>query len=321
MLPAPSRYHETCMAKPTPRTAAKSAKQQKQPQEVIDPRWLFKMLGLAIVAALICSYLALTVLFYNASWQLVLHPTRNPGGGTALQTQRVQFDVDDTGKPRLAGEWYPSEATSPRAQYAVLYLRGADGQLDPADGTQIAMLHGLGLNVFAFDYTGYGASAQHPHPSEKQMLSDATTAQSYVARTYNFREPGKIILFGSGTGVSIAAQLAQTEPNTAALIGYNADPEVLARAKADPRSHNILIPIGLLFHDTFTLEPLKTLNKAKLLYTVGPDTKARAEIYKTAADPKMTVEVPTHASPEERAALARFLDENFPASPAQLTPH
>jgi hypothetical protein len=311
------------MAKPTPRTAAKPTAKtapQKQPQEVIDPRWLVKMLGIAIAAALVCSYLALCVLLYNASWQLVLHPTRNPSGGTALPTQRVQFDIDNTGKPRLSGEWYPAEAGSPRAQYAALYLRGADGQLDPADGTQIAMLHGLGLNVFAFNYTGYGDSAQHPHPSEKQMLSDAITAHSYVAGTYNFREPGKIILFGSGTGVSIAAQLAQADPTIAALIGYNADPEVLARAKADPRSHNNLVPIGLLFHDTFTLDALKTLTKPKLLYTVGPDTKARAAVYKTAADPKMTVEVPTHASPEERAALARFLDENFPATSAQLLP-
>ncbi len=321
MLPAPSRYHETCMAKPTPRTAPKTAAKapQRQPQEVIDPRWLVKMLGLAIAAALVCSYLALCVLLYNASWQLVLHPTRNTSGGTALPTQRVQFDVDNTGKPRLSGEWYPADPGASRAQYAVLYLRGADGQLDPADGTQIAMLHGLGLNVFAFDYTGYGDSATRPHPSEKQMLSDAIDAQVYLARAYNFREPGRMILFGTGTGVSIGAQLAPQFPNTiAALIAYNADPEVLARAKADPRSHNNLVPIGLLFHDTFPLDALKTLNKPKLLYTVGPTNAARTAVYRSAADPKLTVEVPTHGSAEERAAVARFLDENFPATPPKL---
>jgi pimeloyl-ACP methyl ester carboxylesterase len=318
MLPVKPRYHETCMAKPTPRTTVKPATQQKQPVEIVDPRWLFKMFGIALTAALVCGYLTVAGLFYYSSWQLVLHPTRNAGGGTALPTQRVQFDADAGGNPRLSGEWYPAEAGSPRANQAVLYLRGADGQLDPADGTQIATLHGLGLNVFAFDYSGYGTSTQHPHPSEKQMMQDAAGAYAYLARTYNFREPGKIILFGSGVGVSIAAQLAQIYPRTAGLIGYNADPEVLDRVRLDRRSK--LFPL-ILFHDRFTLDSLKTLKTPKLLYTVGPDTKTRAEVYRTAADPKLTVEVPTHASAEERAAVARFLDDYFPAAPAQLSPH
>ena len=311
---------KTKMAKPTPRPAAKTVTPQNSPQEIVDPRWLFKMFGLAILAALVCSYLALVLLFYNASWQLVLHPTRTANMGTGLPTQRIRFafDVKLSDAPRLSGEWYPAEPGAPRAMYTVLYLRGGDGQLDPADGTQIATFHSLGLNVFAFDYTGYGNSNAQPHPSEQQMLIDATETAQYVTATY---KPTKLILFGTGLGVSIAAQLAQTNTSVAALIGYNADPEVLTRVKADPRSHNALIPIGLLFHDTFTLDALKSLNKPKLLYTVGPDTKARAEVYRTAADPKLTVEVPTHASAEERAAIARFLDENFPTAPAQLLPH
>ena len=303
------------MAKPTPRPTAKTAPTAKAPQLVVDPRWLLKMLGISLTAALICGYLTLGLLFYLSSWQLVLHPTRNSGGGTALPTQRVQFDVDATGKPRLSGEWYPAEAGAPRARYAVLYLRGGDGQLDPADGTQIATLHGLGLNVFAFDYTGYGESVQQPHPGEKQMLSDAIAANAFVARTYNFREPGQILVFGSGIGVSIAAELLQQTPADGGLIGYNADPEVFTRVKADRRSK--LLPL-ILFHDRFSLDVLQHLKKPKLLYTVGPLDAARTAAYRSAADPKLTVEVPTHDAEAERTAIARFLDENFPATASSL---
>ena len=304
---------KSAMAKPTSRPAAKTASKPKPPQEIVDPRWLFKMLGIAFGAALVCGYITASVLFYFTSWQLVLHPTRTPSGGTALPTQRVQFDVDNTGKPRLSGEWYPADPGSRRAHQAVLYLRGADGQLDPADGTQIATLHALGLSVFAFDYTSYGSSNPHPHPSEKQMLQDAMAAETYVSRTYNFREPGQLLVFGSGTGVSIAAQLAQAYPNTAGLIGYNADPEVLSRVQSDRRSK--LFPIAF-FHDRFSLDALKSLKQPKLLYTVGPVNAARSAVYRNAADPKLTVEVPTHNAEEERKAIARFLDENFLATPS-----
>jgi pimeloyl-ACP methyl ester carboxylesterase len=309
---------KSAMAKPTPRPAAKTASKPRPPQEIVDPRWLFKMLGIAFGAALVCGYITASLLFYFTSWQLVLHPTRNPGGGTALPTQRIQFDVDNTGKPRLAGEWYPADPSSLRARLAVLYLRGADGQLDPADGTQIATLHGLGLNVFAFDYTGYGSSIQHPHPSEKQMLQDATAAYEYLANTYNFHGHSQIIVFGSGTGVSIAAQCAQAHADIAGLIGYNADPEVFTRIQSDRRSK--IFPLAL-FHDRFSLDALKSLKQPKLLYTVGPVNAARSAVYRNAADPKLTVEVPTHNAEEERKAVVRFLDENFPASASGiLTP-
>jgi pimeloyl-ACP methyl ester carboxylesterase len=303
------------MAKPTPRPTAKPVAQQKQPQEIVDPRWLFKMLGLAFAAALVCGYITVAFVFYFTSWQLVLHPTRNTGGGTALPSERIRFGADAAGTPQLAGEWLPAEPTAPRGKYAILYLRAADGQLDPADGTQIATLHTLGLNVLAFDYRGYGSSAPQ-HPTEANMLADAHSAFNYLTSVRNI-QPNHIIVFGSGVGVSVAAQLLQSEPGSAGLIGYNADPEVLARVKADRRS--AMFPIAL-FHDRFPLDALNTLKKPKLLYTVGPLNPARTAAYKSAADPKLTVEVPTHASAEERAALARFFDENFPVQPSTLRP-
>jgi pimeloyl-ACP methyl ester carboxylesterase len=268
-----------------------------------------------IVLAVVFSYLVLGILFYMGSWQLVLHPTRNANGGTGLPSEKVRLAPDGAGNPQIAGEWLAVPAGSPRSGYAVLYLRGADGQLDAADGTQIAMLRELGLNVLAFDYRGYGPSAERPHPSEDRMLADAVSAWEYLTGTRHIA-PDHVLFFANGVGVSVAAQLLQHYGPGAGLIAYNADPEVRARAARDPRSK--LFPFGLVFHDNFSLEPLQHTGAPKLLYTVGPLDAARIAVYKTAAEPKLTVEVPTHDAATEKTALTRFLDSNLPAATVPL---
>ena len=266
------------------------------------------MLGAFIVLGLVCSYLALGVLFYMGSWQLVLHPTRNANGGTGLASEKIHFGPNGAGEPQLAGEWIVAPSGSTRSAYAVLYLRGSDGQLDAADGTQIAVLRDLGLNVLAFDYRGYGVSAQRPHPSEDRMEADAVSAWEYLTGTRHIALD-HVLFSGSGTGVSLAVQLLQHYGPGAGLIAYNADPQVRARVAHDPRSR--LFPLGVVFHDNFALDGLQHINTPKLLYTVGPVNAARQAVYQTAADPKLTVEVPTHDAATEKAALSRFLDSNL----------
>lgn len=270
----------------------------------MDPRWLLRTVGILIVAAIFCGYLTLGLLFAVGSWQLVLHPTRG-AGGTGQQSEHVQFGPDASGNPQLAGEWLAAAPGSLRAGDVVLYLRSGDGQLDRGDGTQIAALHDLGLSVLAFDYRGFGGSAVRPHPSEAHMLQDAEDAWNYLQSVRKF-DPDKIVLFGSGVGVSLAAQLAASH-KPAALIAYNADPDVLARVLRDPRG--TMFPVRLLFHERFALDALTTLAVPKLLYTIGPTYAERRAVYASAAAPKLTVEVPTHDAEQETVALRRFLDE------------
>jgi pimeloyl-ACP methyl ester carboxylesterase len=297
---------------------AKSKKKQSNPPktvQVVDPRWLLKMLGLTIAAAFVCAYLAMGAMIYMGSWQLVLHPTRKANGGTGLTSEKLRFGADASGQPQLSGEWIAASAESPRASYAVLYLRGADGQLDAADGTQIAAVRDLGLNVLAFDYRGYGDSALRPHPSQDRMLADAVSAWEYLTGTRHI-QPDHVLVFGSGTGVSIGVQLLQNYGPGAGLIAYNADPSVETRVRSDARV--LLYPMHLVFRDGFPLDGLKHLATPKLLYTVGTLDKVRTATYQSAADPKLTVEVPSHDAAAERAALARFLDSTLPGGPVPV---
>lgn len=302
------------MSQASKRTPPVRPRATAQP-EVVDPRWLLRALGVTVALALVCGYLTLGLLFYLGSWQLALRPTHNANGGTGLPAEIVRFGADAAGVPQLAGEWLPAAAGSMRSTYAILYLRGADGQLDKGDGTQIAALHDLGVNVLSFDYRGYGRSLAAPHPSQQRMEQDTESAWLYLSGVRKIA-PDHVIVFGSGIGVSLGAELLREHTNAAALIGYNADPDVLARAKRDPRAK--LFPLKLVFHEWFPLDALQSLRQPKLLYTVGPPDAAREAVYRTAADPKLTVEVPTHNAQQETAALARFLDDVAPAT--TLTP-
>ena len=246
-----------------------------QPVEVVDPRWLLKMLGVMVVAALLCGYLAMGLMVYMGSWQLILHPTRLANSGTGLPAERIQFGPDGTGQPQLHGEWI---AGTTRADYAVLYLRSADGQLDMGDGSQIRSLHDLGLSVLAFDYRGYGESAARPHPSQDRMLQDAVSGWEYLTGTRHI-QPDHVLVFGNGVGVSLGVQLLQHYGPGAGLIAYNADPSIVPRVRADGRAR--LYPLHLVFHDTFPLDGLQHLATPKLLYTVGPLDEKRAAVYKT----------------------------------------
>ena len=223
--------------------------------EVVDPRWLLRALAVMFALALACGYLTMGLLVYLSSWQLALRPTHAASGGTGLPSDNVRFGADAGGVPQLAGEWLPAAPGAARGTYAVLYLRGADGQLDRGDGTQIASLHDLGLNVLAFDYRGYGRSAATPHPTQQRMQQDAEAAWSYLTGVRKIA-PNHVIVFGSGIGVSLAAAMLQQHADAVALIGYNADPEVLQRAQRDSRAK--LFPLNLVFHERFPLDALQS---------------------------------------------------------------
>ncbi len=273
------------------------------------------MLGLLIIVALVCGYLTLGLLFYLGSWQLALKPTHDTGKQSGLPSEKLTFGDSKQGGGPTAGEWLPAGSGSDHQDYAVLYLRSGDGQLDAGDGTQIGTLHDHGLSVLAFDYRGYGPNPPQPHPTEARMLQDAHAAWTYLVQQRRIA-PDHLIVFGSGVGVSLGAQLLQAQKGGAALIGYNADPDVLARVSRDPRSK--LFPLRLVFHERFSLEALQHVAVPKLLYSTGSLDAARREVYRNAADPKMTVEVPTHDARQEQDALSRFLDQYLPPAPQVL---
>jgi uncharacterized protein len=283
----------------------KSTPPQPTPPDVVSPIWLIKAIALTIVAALLCGYLTFCLLFYQGQWQLVLHPTRSSASPTSIAGtpyELIRFGPDESATPQLTGWWIPAAPGSRYAPITILFLPDGNGSLTnyiPA----LASLHNLGLNVFAFDYRGYGQSAP-ARPSQQSMTQDTDSAWQYLTTTRAFATQ-HIVPYGTGVGTSLATRLAANHNDIPALILDTPRADLLDVAIRDPRA--TLLPVRLLFHERFPLaEPLSTLHTPKLLIsrTTSPD-----QTFLRASDPKYTVELGSPSPALYNQSLTRFLDQ------------
>jgi pimeloyl-ACP methyl ester carboxylesterase len=311
---------------PQPRTPTP---QPKAAIEVVDPIWLFKALALSVVAALICAYATLCLLFYQGDWQLVLNPShtvdRTPASA-GLVSSDLRFDAAETGQPRLTAWWIPATPQQSGFQpkykaFTVLYLHDGSGSL--ADTVPaLARLHTAGLNVFAIDYRGFGASDGSVHPSQTRMAEDTAAALEYLTGTRHI--PARnVILYGAGLGAALAANLAHAHPELPAVILDNPDPDPASRAVA--RHPSRIVPVRLLFGRQFDIAiPLSSLTTPKLLIAGGlgscPDSDGQPHtiaslqsLFQRTASPSLTVTLPpTNDDSAYQATLSRFLDQYLP---------
>jgi pimeloyl-ACP methyl ester carboxylesterase len=289
--------------------------------EDVSPLWLVKSIAAIVGLSLVCGYLTLCVYFYMGQSQLVLHP----GHTTKLSAlgETLHFAPDDSAIPQLTGHWIPADSGARYSSLTLLCLPSGDGSLADLDPT-LQTLHSLGLNLFAFDYRGYGQSAPH-HPSQQNMTQDAASAWQYLAVSRGI-PANQILVYGTGVGASLAIQLATQHPEIAALILESPKGDLLSDILRDPRGNGV--PVRLLFHDRFPLAvPLSTLKTPKLLVSYGPTGHA-PQVFRTAADPKTTVELTsegtTQSANDIRAiylqSLNRFLDQYLPHQTQQLLP-
>jgi pimeloyl-ACP methyl ester carboxylesterase len=298
-MPRPTTTTTTKPRKPIPQTA---------PPDVVSPIWLIKAIALTILAALLCGYLTLCLLFYQGQWQLVLHPTRtsaSPALIAGIPYELTHFGPDDSASPQLTGWWIPAAPGSRYAPITILFLPDGNGSLANSIPV-LASLHNLGLNVFAIDYRGYGQSAA-ARPNQQSMTQDADSAWQYLTTTRAVRAQ-HIVLHGTGVGASLATRLAADHNDIPALILDTPRADLLDVAIRDPRAK--LLPVRLLFHERFPLaEPLSTLRKPKLLIsrTTSPD-----QTFLHASDPKYTVELASPSADLYNKSLTRFLDQYVP---------
>ena len=307
------------------------------PREIINPIWLLKAAALTIAAAVLCAYLTLCLLLYQGQWQLLLHPDPNPTLTTTLPAQLLRFGAAETGQPSLAGLWLPAQTFSQSFSGpipTILYLPDGNGRLAD-DLPTLAQLHQLPINVFAFDYRGFGASDPTPHPTQLRMQQDAQTALDYLTQTRHI--PAKTIIpYGAGLGAALATQLAAQHPELPALILESPIPDPYQLAAHDPRAS--FVPLHLLFHEHFDLAPTLTILKTpKLLLTTGPShitpkpsDSDLTKLFHSAQTPSFAAHLtpwnPAHpdSAPGPTAAyrqtILRFLNEYLPTSSQELHP-
>jgi uncharacterized protein len=294
-------------------------------------RWLLKAIGGTLAGAALCVWCALCLLFWQGSWQLLYHPssdlTRTPAGaGLAFDT--IAFEPGSSGVPRLSGWWIPAAPNAFDANITVLYLHSQDGNLSSAVD-QLTQLHAAGVNVFAFDYRGYGQS-RFAHPSEQRWLEDAGSAFQYLTATRHIDQHA-IVLDGRGLGADLAVEFASAHPALAGVVADSPLDDATGVLFSDARAH--LVPAHLLVSDRWDLAAAaQDLHVPSLWFlpfpgepNKEPNNGAPAQnppYFESVAAPKMFVWLPpgqatTVSFPAE---FARWLDSIAPSTPRPAAP-
>ncbi len=222
-------------------------------QPLVSGRWLiYSVLGVVALAA-VCAYLTLCLLFYQGQWQIVFHPSRAITATPAtvgLKYDAISFDYTGAGAAQLTGWWIPADPGAPISTRTILFLHDGQGSLSD-NVEQLKTIHSLGINIFAFDYCGFGQSI-NTHPSEARVYEDADAAWNYLIDIRHL-DPRSIVLYGSGLGATIATETALGHHESPALILENPAPPALSLIAADERTS--FLPVRMLFRDRFEIGP------------------------------------------------------------------
>jgi fermentation-respiration switch protein FrsA (DUF1100 family) len=167
-----------------------------------------------VLTAAAIVYVALAVLLYLFQNRMVFLANM-PGraltatpGDAGMAFEDVQFAAGDG--TRLHGWYIPADA--PRG--TVLFFHGNAGNISHRLDS-IAIFHALGLDVFIFDYRGYGRSAGRP--GESGTYQDARGAWDYLVGERGI-DPRGIVIFGRSLGGAVGAWLAAREQPAAVIL-------------------------------------------------------------------------------------------------------
>jgi len=125
------------------------------------------------------------------------HPASYPAGGDLVM-------LDAGAGVRIAARY----VESPGARYTILLSHGNAEDLGDL-GPIVERLRGLGANVLAYDYEGYGRS--DGAPSEARLYADIDAAYRYLTVERGVR-PEDVIAYGRSLGGGPSVDLASRQP-------------------------------------------------------------------------------------------------------------
>jgi len=133
--------------------------------------------GRVIIAGL---YLVIVGGIWYTQARFIFHPSSIVDSTPADLGVRFEKVTLPLGSGQLAGWWVPAD--SGRSQ-TMLYLNGNAANV-AANVHQVVRFRKTGLNIFIFDYRGYGQSTGGP-PREKLLYEDAEGAWKYLVSERN----------------------------------------------------------------------------------------------------------------------------------------
>ncbi len=198
-----------------------------------------------------------------------------------LDYEEVAFTASDG--VRLHGWWVPAGPS----RATLIFCHGNAGNISHRLES-IRVFNSLGLNVFIFDYRGYGQSSGKP--SEAGTYLDAEAAYDYVAKNLRI-PPERIVIFGRSLGGAIAVQLA-LDRAAAALV---CEASFTSTVELGKRIYPYL-PVKFLVFDRYdSISKVGEIKTPKLFIHSTEDElvpyKQGRRLYEAAAPPKEFLEI------------------------------
>ncbi len=126
----------------------------------------------------------------------------------SLPYEDVYFKTSDG--ITLNGWWLKN----PGATSTLLFMHGNAGNISDRL-LKVKSFYDLGLNVFIFDYRGYGKS--EGKPSEQGLYIDGQAAYDYL-KSRTDMDMGRVIVYGASLGGGVSVDLAVHRPVVALVI-------------------------------------------------------------------------------------------------------
>ena len=235
--------------------------------------------------------------------------------------EQVTFKSDGN---TIYGYWVKSNGSQP--DLTILYCHGNKHSIDEY-WDRVMYLHQLGVNIFIFDYRGYGLSEGEPY--EQGLYADGDAALNYVL-SLDGVDASSLILYGYSLGNVVSIYLAAEKITPLCLIAESP----FASANSLTQGSTVLdIPSRWLTDGEFdNAEKIKNIDTPFLLFHGEDDDFVRYRdngkvVYNNAPLPKSfkLIENAGHSDVPETmgidnylAAIQEWIDFSMPGAKSQM---
>lgn len=246
------------------------------------------------------GYGALTTLMYLLQERLLFHPTRELSrtpNDVGLPYEDVRITTSD--EETIHGWWVPHED----AFATLLLFHGNAGNISGRVET-LRRLHPLGINIFIFDYRGYGQSTGSP--TEEGLYKDTEAVWQYLVRERSI-PPSELIMHGRSLGGGPATWLCERVECAALILEstFTSIPDAGAY-------HYPYLPVRLLARIEFDNLSRIVRCRCPILVMHSPDDdiipfEQGERLFEAAPDPKKFMELSGRHNERHAEAHHRYL--------------
>jgi len=245
-------------------------------------------LARGLIAASAGAYLLIVSALWYWQASFIFQPSpvvETTPGDLGVKFEKVVLPI---GGGQVAGWWVPSQ--DPHAA-TLLYSHGNAGNIG-ANTEGVVRFQKAGLNVFIYDYRGYGESTGGP-PREKLAYEDAERAWTYLVAERRIA-PATIVIYGHSLGGVVAIDLASKHADAGALITESTLTSIADLA--DGMRNARLLPVRLILTERFdALSRIRAVHVPTLILQGQEDTSHLTmgqRLYDAANDPKQRAVIP-----------------------------